>query len=151
MALVQIGLLKFMKNKDYIFHSLEVKNVSPTLTCGGRLTDNGSGIWRTDGFTPILIIEDLKEKDNKEKNMHYKIRKLTPQEAFRLMGVSEENIEKMCDKSLGLSDNNLWKLAGNSIVVNSMEAVFDSMFIHYKDNGHIKPLKVGAKTSESLW
>lgn len=141
-----------MKNKDYIFHSLEVKNVSPTLTCGGRLTDNGSGSWRTDGFAPILVIEDLNENDNKDNNnMQYKIRKLTPQEAFRLMGVNEENIEKMCDKSLGLTDNNLWKLAGNSIVVNSMEAVFDSMFIHYKDNGHIQPLKVAPRASESLW
>lgn len=46
------------------------------------------------------------------------IRKLTPKECFRLMGVSDEDINKM--QSSGISNSQQYKLAGNSIVVNSM-------------------------------
>ena len=44
-----------------------------------------------------------------------RLRKLTPRECFRLMGVSEENIDKLLNA--GISDSQLYKLAGNSIVV----------------------------------
>lgn len=128
------------QNKEkYIFHSQEIKDVSPTLTCGGRLTDNGSGYGRTDGFAPILVFE--KELNEENKMDEYRIRKMTPRECFRLMGVNDENIDKMCSEEVGLTNNQLYKLAGNSIVVNSIEAVFNSMFINYKDKGHVKPLR----------
>lgn len=52
----------------------------------------------------------------------YRIRKLTPKECLRLMGVSDEDIEKM--RGAGISDSQLYKLAGNSIVVNVLEAIF---------------------------
>lgn len=53
---------------------------------------------------------------------HYRIRKLTPTECLRLMKVSDEDIQKM--KSAGISDSQLYKLAGNSIVVGVLEAIF---------------------------
>ena len=53
---------------------------------------------------------------------HYRIRKLTPTECLRLMGVSDADIEKM--KSAGISDSQLYKMAGNSIVVDVLEAIF---------------------------
>ena len=45
----------------------------------------------------------------------YRIRKLTPLECHRLMGVKDEDFYKM--KNAGISDSQLYKLAGNSIVV----------------------------------
>lgn len=56
----------------------------------------------------------------------YKIRKMTPKECFRLMGVSDADIEKM--QSVGISDSQLYKMAGNSIVVDVMEGIFAQMF-----------------------
>ena len=53
---------------------------------------------------------------------HYRIRKLTPTECLRLMGVSDEDIAKM--KAAGISDSQLYKLAGNSIVVNVLVEIF---------------------------
>lgn len=53
---------------------------------------------------------------------HYRIRKLTPTECLRLMKVSDEDIAKM--KSAGISDSQLYKMAGNSIVVGVLEAIF---------------------------
>lgn len=55
-----------------------------------------------------------------------RLRKLTPRECFRLMGVSEENIDKLLNA--GISDSQLYKLAGNSIVVQCMAGIFRNAF-----------------------
>lgn len=57
----------------------------------------------------------------------YRIRKLTPRECFRLMGVGEAEIDKLL--SSGISNSQLYKLAGNSIVVNCLAAIFRQLFI----------------------
>ena len=44
----------------------------------------------------------------------FRIRKLTPRECFRLMGVDDADIDKM--QAAGISNSGLYKLAGNSIV-----------------------------------
>ena len=53
-----------------------------------------------------------------------RIRKLTPKECFRLMGVKDEDYEK-CAKSQ--SDSSLYHLAGDSIVVNVLMAIFKEL------------------------
>ena len=61
-------------------------------------------------------------------NPYYKndlrIRKLTPRECFRLMGVKDEDYEK-CAKNQ--SDSSLYHLAGDSIVVNVLMAIFKEL------------------------
>lgn len=54
----------------------------------------------------------------------YKIRKLTPLEAWRLMGFTDEDFYKAKQVN---TDNKLYKQAGNSIVVGVLEAVFRQM------------------------
>lgn len=61
----------------------------------------------------------------------YRVRKLTPKECFRLMDVSDEDIEKM--KQAGIAKTNLYKLAGNSIVVACMFHIFRKLFVE-KEN-----------------
>lgn len=61
----------------------------------------------------------------------HRIRKLTPRECFRLMGVSETNIDKMQDA--GISNSQQYKLAGNSIVVDVLYHIFRKMFIDTKN------------------
>ena len=58
---------------------------------------------------------------------NYKIRKLTPKECFRLMDVSESNIDKLLNS--GISNSQLYKLAGNSIVVSCLYHIFRKLFI----------------------
>lgn len=53
-----------------------------------------------------------------------RIRKLTPRECFRLMGVKDEDFEK-CAKNQ--SDSSLYHLAGDSIVVNVLMAIFKEL------------------------
>lgn len=62
---------------------------------------------------------------------NYRIRKLTPRECFRLMDVSETDIDKLLNA--GISNSQLYKLAGNSIVVSCLYHIFRKMFIE-KEN-----------------
>ena len=55
-----------------------------------------------------------------------RIRKLTPRECFRLMSVSEENIDKI--QATGISNSQQYKLAGNSIDVNVLTKIFQQLF-----------------------
>lgn len=63
---------------------------------------------------------------------YYKgIRKLTPRECGRLMGVSDEDIDKM---STANSNTQLYKQFGNSIVVDVMCAMFKNLNIKQGDS-----------------
>lgn len=53
-----------------------------------------------------------------------RIRKLTPKECWRLMGFSDEDFEKASKVN---SNAQLYKQAGNSIVVNVLEAIFKEL------------------------
>lgn len=52
----------------------------------------------------------------------YRIRKLTPLEAWRLMGIDDEDFYKA--KASGMSDSQLYKQAGNAIVVDVLYYIF---------------------------
>ena len=58
---------------------------------------------------------------------NYRIRKLTPRECFRLMGVTDENVDKI--QIAGISNAQQYKMAGNSIVVDTLYHIFKKMFI----------------------
>lgn len=58
---------------------------------------------------------------------NYRIRKLTPRECFRLMGVSEEDIDNI--QKSGISKTQQYKMAGNSIVVDVLYYIFKKMFV----------------------
>lgn len=63
-------------------------------------------------------------------NVGYRIRKLTPRECGRLMGVSDEDIDKMEAVN---SNTQLYKQFGNSIVVDVMRAMFKNLNINQGD------------------
>ena len=56
----------------------------------------------------------------------YRIRKLTPKECWRLMGFTDEEFEKAEKVN---SNTQLYKQAGNSIVVDVLVAIFKNIFI----------------------
>lgn len=60
----------------------------------------------------------------------YRIRKLTPRECWRLMGFDDADFDKA--QAIGTSNAQLYKQAGNSIVVNCLEAIFKG--IEWNDN-----------------
>lgn len=62
----------------------------------------------------------------KDKKTKARIRKLTPRECYRLMGVSENQIDKMLAAE---SNSQNYKAAGNSIVVPVLMALFTQLGI----------------------
>lgn len=59
-------------------------------------------------------------------NNNCRIRKLTPLECWRLMSFDDEDFYKV--KNMGISDTQLYKMAGNSIVVKVLEYIFKNLF-----------------------
>lgn len=53
---------------------------------------------------------------------NFRIRKLTPLECWRLMGFDDDDFYKA--QNVGISNSQLYKQAGNSIVVNVLQAIF---------------------------
>lgn len=84
-----------------------------------------------------LITEEVAAKLKLPKeyvNKRFRIRKLTPRECFRLMDMDEANINKLLNAKNEkgqqlISNSQLYKLAGNSIVVSCMEYMFRNLFI----------------------
>ena len=107
---------------------------SQIVTMRGRNTENPSD--RTAGSPTAQRLEPnaqgmcnsltTVQKDNLVMEKQYRIRKLTPRECGRLMGVSDENISKMAAVN---SNTQLYKQFGNSIVVDVMCAMFKTLNI----------------------
>lgn len=78
------------------------------------------------GFKPISPA--LRATDYKCPHTYsngYRIRKLTPLECWRLMGVKDEQFDKLH----GISNSQLYKLAGNSIVVDVLMGIFKNLLV----------------------
>lgn len=78
-------------------------------------TSTGQG-GNTDGYVAYAVRAD-----------GLRIRKLTERECFRLMDVSESDIDKI--QAAGISRTQQYKMAGNSIVVAVLYHIFRKMFI----------------------
>lgn len=91
------------KGHDCIKRIYSISGMSPTVTtaCGG-------------GHIPKIELDGMR------------FRKLTPRECWRLQGFSDEAYEKV--KALGYSDTVLYRLAGNSIAVPCLTAIFREMY-----------------------
>lgn len=90
----------------------------------GRVQDNGNTcptITATE--TGICRIEP-KERGFKANSI--RIRKLTPRETFRLMGFSDENFDAA--QKAGISNSQLYKQAGNSIVVDVLYYIYAELY-----------------------
>lgn len=69
-----------------------------------------------------LDYNKFENEENKQKN--YRIRKLTPRECWRLMGVKDEDFDKVAKNQ---SNSSLYHLAGDSIIVDVLMAIFGTM------------------------
>ena len=135
----------FIRGEKFNPQKSEDCNIAFTITTksGERPTDNFI-IQKSHGFNKGGIKENIVptmtssswQENNflKEEN---KIRKLTPLEVWRLMGFSDTDF--YVAKSAGISDAQLYKQAGNSIVVTVPEAIFRQLFLkkHNKKQGII--------------
>ena len=82
-----------------------------------RVYDNEVSISVTTDFNPFY-------KVGGEYMNNLKIRKLTPKECFRLMGVKDEDFDRVAKNQ---SDSSLYHLAGDSLITTIMMALIGEL------------------------
>lgn len=98
----------------------------------GQISSNGSqcGTVISDNGISTNLVAGTHGYANSHIATKYRIRKLTPRECGRLMGVSDEDIDRMAAVN---SNTQLYKQFGNSIVVDVMCAMFRNLNIENGD------------------
>ncbi len=86
--------------------------------------DEQNGYIRQDGTVGTLTTDGSSPKHNNRIVENHRIRKLTPKECGRFMGVRDDDIDKM---SVNQSNSSLYHCFGDSIVVNVLMAIFKQM------------------------
>ena len=130
----QLGTLD-IKGMDCIKRVYGADGISPTLTTmqGGNTQpkiiceqrcDEGLRFFKDNICGTIRTINSGGDKRVIEEN--FRIRKLTPRECFRLMGMRDDDIDKI--QAVGISNTQQYKMAGNSIVVDVLEVIFKNLF-----------------------
>lgn len=108
------------------------QGLSPALNCCGggglepKIVDaiyNNRETREYTEYSPAL----RSERTGLDVQQHFRIRKLTPRECFRLMDVDDATIDKI--QQAGISNSQQYKLAGNSIVVANLYHLFRKMFV----------------------
>lgn len=100
-----------LKVVEQSYVGVGVHPISKKLEFDGYHDTNCPTLLATDYKAPKTILYS-----------NYRIRKLTPKECWRLMGFDDSDFEKA--KSAGVSNSQLYKQAGNSIVVDVLMAIF---------------------------
>lgn len=93
-------------------------------------------------FVTIMNPEHLVYTAENGLKYSIEIRKYTPRDCYRLMGVHDEDIDKLLatekDGKPIISNSNSYALAGNSIVTNCLTAMFEELLFpsgdYYHDN-----------------
>ena len=114
--------------------------ISPTINCCGggdreqKIIQRAHGFNKGNAFDICPTITSSAWQDNNLLSLvesgEYRIRKLTPRECFRLMGVDDADIDKI--QASGISNSQQYKCAGNSIVVDALYHLFRKMFCETK-------------------
>jgi DNA (cytosine-5)-methyltransferase 1 len=108
----------------------QVGNIVETDSFGGN--PQCGRVYSDDGISPTLNTMQGGGREPKITDS-YCIRKLTPRECWRLMGVKDEQFNKLH----GISNSQLYKLAGNSIVVDVLMGIFKNLFLENDSTGQL--------------
>lgn len=110
------------------------------ITCHKRRGRVGKGVSNTITCTCDMGAVIKCECENEGVVAYeYRIRKLTPRECFRLMGVEDKYID-IIQNSGQISENQQYKLAGNSIVVDVLVAIFNKLLVNKENDFGSKSL-----------
>lgn len=83
-------------------------------------------VLNTDGISTTINAQSNNSLQKIKEQPSLRIRKLTPLECWRLMGFDDEDFYKA--QGAGISNAQLYKQAGNSIVVNVLEKILKNLF-----------------------
>ena len=127
------GCKGFTRSSGEILKPSGICNTLQTMQGGHRepkiieplALDEQNGYIRKCGTVGTLTTDGSSPKHNNRVIEGSRIRKLTPKECFRLMGFDDADFEKAAELN---SNSQLYKQAGNSIVVDVLYYIFKQMF-----------------------
>lgn len=105
---------------------LQIGNIFNTDSFGGN--PQAGRVYDAKGLSPCLNTMEGGERQPKVLE-GIRIRRLTPKECWRLMGVKDEQYDRLH----GISKTQLYKMAGNSIVVDVLMAILKNLLISDKE------------------
>lgn len=118
-----VSIRKDIMNGEFVFpfefdggvrlENILDKDVDPCYDCTGDVIEYFKS---SDNFNDIEGLE----------NGDYILRRLTPNESWRLMGFDDEAYKKV--KGMCVSDTKMYEQAGNSIVTNCIELIFEHLY-----------------------
>ena len=124
-------------DKYYLSEETTARFITSETSLSSNLGDNNTGIDKSVNKTSkieyancITAREDRGVSNRKsegtavvlKKETNFHIRKLTPKECWRLMGFADDSFNAA--KSVGVSDSQLYKQAGNSIVTDVLYYIY---------------------------
>jgi DNA (cytosine-5)-methyltransferase 1 len=118
--------------QDGMQHSDNIAERSTEMAKVGQISNEGSqcgSVYSDNGNSPTLTAGTHGDANSKVCT-EYRIRKLTPKECWRLMDFSDADFHKAEKVN---SNTQLYKQAGNSIVVNVLVAILGQLFIGKED------------------
>lgn len=109
------------KHNNRVVYAKKQMADSTEEPCGCNIRQGGEDYYRV----PLEnVSRALRTFDNAGVSTKHYIRKLTPKECGRLMGVRDDDIDKM---SVNQSNSSLYHCFGDSIVVDVLMAIFKQM------------------------
>lgn len=98
-----------------------------TLTSPKWKYESNARVYSAEGLCPTLTTCGGGHQEIKIMDDRSNVRKLTPRESWRLMGFTDDDF----DKAKAINSNaQLYKQAGNSIVVNVLEGVLKNLLLN---------------------
>ena len=91
-----------------------------------KFGDRGTSQYSMRDMAHTIPANPMSDRGQMVLEPRYRIRKLTPRECFRLMGVDDKDIDTI--QGAGISNSQMYKMAGNSIVVDTLYHLFRKMF-----------------------
>lgn len=108
----------------------------------GLISNQGTKFEKETEYANTLLARDYKGFGNQAMNAvisglfdMIRIRKLTPRECYRLMGLTFEDYDKASE--MGVADTHLYKQAGNGIITNCCALLAEHLYKAQYDNTYI--------------
>ena len=121
---VQEKLLATYRKNTTKSDCLNIGNKEPKIVFERRC-DEGMRFFKNNCVGTIRTIDSGGDKRVLEGGC--RVRKLTPKECLRLMGLNDSDIDKI--QSTGVSNAQQYKMAGNSIVIQVLEGIFKNLLL----------------------
>lgn len=112
-------------NAGVLFKEFKNFYTFPRKSDGKLINGNYNRVWKQNKMIGTITVKNIQKVGLIDNKKELKYRYLTERECWRLMGFSDKDFDNCLAK--GLPSTALYKLAGNSIVVNVLEAIFKEL------------------------